>query len=467
MTLRSFRRKVLGAAVLGTWLAGGSVGFAQSDLSWDGVLGNDDAQYGPATGSVWSTTAVAWLPGSTHMGAGSTNQAWNNTGFKNAQFKSLTGGTNPGTLTITLGESINLGVLDKGGSFAPTLVITNAPGNNFAFNFGGASDIRNNNAGAAIIIDVPIAAVGSTGLKKSLGGTAILSQNNTYTGLTVINAAGGTLQIGNGGTTGTLGVGEAQVGTGGILAFKRSNVLEVSNLITGAGRVDQTGTGTTTLTAANLYAGGTNVTTGRLLANNASGSGTGAGGITVSQNAILGGTGAVGGSGAVHVINGILQMGDHTGTLAAADFGVAGNTTIGATGSMQFDLFANKGGSSNVVAVDSDLLLATGTAFAISNGSSVLVNSQAAGIAGWAIGDSWKLIDWGSGVAVTAGNFTFGSNIDAALAAQGLRWDFSNLFQTSGALAGSIVLAAVPEPSVALLGGWAMVVGLVLHRRRR
>ena len=54
-------------------------------------------------------------------------------------------------------------------------------------------------------------------------GTTILAANNTYTGTTTI--AAGTLQVGNGGTLGSLGTGA--VVNAGVLRFNRSNTLTV------------------------------------------------------------------------------------------------------------------------------------------------------------------------------------------------------------------------------------------------
>ena len=64
--------------------------------------------------------------------------------------------------------------------------------------------------------------------KLTLSGSAIL-----YTGTTTIN--GGTLQIGNGGTTGNLGTGA--VTNNSALAFNRSNSLTVANAISGSGYI--------------------------------------------------------------------------------------------------------------------------------------------------------------------------------------------------------------------------------------
>ena len=60
-------------------------------------------------------------------------------------------------------------------------------------------------------------------------------RDQSYSGTTTISA--GTLQLGNGGTTGTLGTG-AVVNNGG-LDVNRSDALTVSNDISGTGTVDQ------------------------------------------------------------------------------------------------------------------------------------------------------------------------------------------------------------------------------------
>jgi autotransporter-associated beta strand protein len=90
-------------------------------------------------------------------------------------------------------------------------------------------------------------------------GTTVLTGNSTYTGVTTINA--GTLQLGNGGTTGNI---TGSVADNGILAFNRSNVLSFGGAISGAGSVQQIGTGTTVLTGNNTYSGGTMISAGTL-----------------------------------------------------------------------------------------------------------------------------------------------------------------------------------------------------------
>ena len=87
----------------------------------------------------------------------------------------------------------------------------------------------------------------------------MLTGANSYTGGTTISA--GTLQLGNGGTTGSI-VGD--VTDNGTLAFNRSDAITFGGVVSGTGSLTQLGAGTTTLTGTNTYTGGTTISAGRL-----------------------------------------------------------------------------------------------------------------------------------------------------------------------------------------------------------
>jgi len=101
---------------------------------------------------------------------------------------------------------------------------------------------------------------GAHGIEKTGSGTAILLGDASATGGTVIRA--GTLQVGGGGATGTLGSGA--VTNNASLAFNRDNAYEVGNTISGTGSITVTGGGIATFTGDSNFSGGTTVTGGTL-----------------------------------------------------------------------------------------------------------------------------------------------------------------------------------------------------------
>lgn len=115
-------------------------------------------------------------------------------------------------------------------------------------------------------------AISGTGDLVKLGAnTLTLTANSTYTGGTTIS--GGTLQIGNGGTTGAI---TGDVTNNGVLAFNRSDDITSGGAISGTGSLVKLGTNTLTLSAANTYAGGTTISSGTLATGNISALGSGA-----------------------------------------------------------------------------------------------------------------------------------------------------------------------------------------------
>jgi len=123
---------------------------------------------------------------------------------------------------------------------------------------------------------------GARPLEKIGAGTLILTGANTYTGGTTISA--GTLQIGSGSTTGSIG---GNVTNNATLVFNRSDSVTFAGIVSGTGSLTQSGTGTLTLTGTNTYTGGTTIRAGTLAV-------TGKIGAVTVTSGTLQGTGTVG-----------------------------------------------------------------------------------------------------------------------------------------------------------------------------
>ena len=180
---------------------------------------------------------------------------------------------------------------------------------------------------------------GTGGVQQNGSGTTVLVANNTYTGGTTINA--GTLQLGNGGTTGSI---IGNIINNGILAFNRIDPVTFNGLISGTGGVQQNGSGTTVLVANNTYTGGTTINAGTLHLGNGGTTGSIVGNVinngilafnrsdSVTFNGLITGTGGVqhNGSGTtVLVANNSYTGGTiiNGGTLQLGDRGTTGSIT--------------------------------------------------------------------------------------------------------------------------------------------
>ena len=165
-----------------------------------------------------------------------------------------------------------------------------------------------------MIADRSVAGSGSVVMNKAGAMLTLNASNNSYTGPTTVTA--GTLQIGDGTSGSIASTSAVSVSSGATLALNLpgtptfSNSVAnsghvsdisasdtVSGVISGAGNFLKSGGGTTTLTAANTYSGGTTVNGGTLLVNNTTdSSGTGTGAVTVNSGGTLGGTGKIAGA---------------------------------------------------------------------------------------------------------------------------------------------------------------------------
>jgi outer membrane autotransporter protein len=174
-------------------------------------------------------------------------------------------------------------------------------------------------AGAGFVFNQTVSGIyggdisGAGTLTITGGGTVILTGDSSHTGGTAI-VAGSTLQVGDGGTSGSL---SGDVAVDGTLAFDRSDALTFSGLLSGSGAIRQLGSGRTVLTGnSSGFAGTTTVEDGILVVNGALG-----GDLVVLSSGRLQGSGTV----ANLSLTGTLAPGNSIGTLS-----VAGNLTINA-----------------------------------------------------------------------------------------------------------------------------------------
>ena len=192
----------------------------------------------------------------------------------NADITITLSGNNANTLTFggtltNMRTNVGIGIIANNA--------TGVSGESVIFNNGinlnnntAAGALNTNIGGSGNIIVNGVIANGNTfanTLTKQGTGTVILTGANTYTGTTSIDATGGRLQLGNGGTTGSLST-SSNITDNGNLTINRSNAVtqgtDFGTITGGSGSFTQAGSGTTTLTAANSYTGATAVNRGTL-----------------------------------------------------------------------------------------------------------------------------------------------------------------------------------------------------------
>ena len=117
-----------------------------------------------------------------------------------------------------------------------------------------------NNHTTQYVLDGTGSIDGPGSLTKTGAGTLVLLNSNTYSGLTLIQS--GTVQVDNGSTNAALGFGP--VTNNATLAFDRSDVVGITNIISGTGTLEQIGAGTLELLGANNYSGPTLISAGLL-----------------------------------------------------------------------------------------------------------------------------------------------------------------------------------------------------------
>jgi autotransporter-associated beta strand protein len=234
---------------------------------------------------------------------------------------------------------------------------------------------------------------------------------------TSITSSSATLQIGNGGATGSL---TGNVGNAGLFIINKSNAYTFDGVISGAGSFVQMGTGTTTLTATNTYSGGTTISAGTLAVSADANLGAASGGLsfgggtlqylagfTSSRNITLnagGGTFDTNGNSAsiAGVISGsgdLTKSG--TGTLSLS----GANTYTGATTIAAGTLAAQNATALGTTAAGTTVI--AGATLEIADG--VAIGAEALNLSGAGVGSNGALVVT-SGSASFAGAITLGAS---------------------------------------------------------
>jgi autotransporter-associated beta strand protein len=285
--------------------------------------------------------------------------------------------------------------------------------------------------------------VTTTCITKIGTGVFTLAGNNSYSGPTAINS--GSLQIGNGGTTGTLGSNYAA--NAGTLAFNRSDSVSDAyfGLISGVGNFAQNGSGTFTFTRSQPFTGSTFVNAGKLA---------------------LTGSGAVASSVNIVVANGALF--DVSGT-TAGNLTLAGGQTLSGNGAVRGNLIVGNGATLSpgnplgTLMFSNSLTLAAGSTTLMSvshspftndiakvlggltNGGTLIVSN--AGETALAAGDSFKLF------AANSYNGAF-TGVNLPILPAGLAWN-TNSLNSAGLVS---VISIVPTFTAVMAVGTNLVV---------
>jgi autotransporter-associated beta strand protein len=235
---------------------GGGINYVFSDNS--GVI--DMTITGGSSASTWNlTTGGSWA----------TSGNWNPTGVPNSVGSVITfGNTITGNSTVTLDGNKTVGAITFNSPFSYTInpgsggtltlqnsgietsLISDLQGSEFInvpLVLASNTSLGVTNAANTVSISGAISGSGSLAVNPSGAGTVLLTGNNSYAGPTSIG--GGTLQVGTGGSSGSLGTSTSAIANSGALIMDVSTNQSIE--LTGSGSLSQLGTGTLTLNGTN------------------------------------------------------------------------------------------------------------------------------------------------------------------------------------------------------------------------
>ena len=354
-----------------------------------------------------------------------------------------------GNSTYTGGTSITAGTLQLGDGGTSGSIV---------------GDVANNGAlvfDRSDLVDFPGVISGTGSVTQAGSGTTVLTGSSTYTGGTSFTA--GTLQLGDGGTSGSI---VGNVANNGLLVFNRSDNVTFPGIVSGSGSLTQAGAGTTLLTANNPYTGATTVAAGTLAigdAQHANAALSGGGAVGVASGATLGGYGSVTGN----VTN--------DGTIAVADalpaFASSGSGTFTINGTLTNAGLAAVGGAgvgnrlnvagsyvgknstialNTVVAGDnaaSDKLVISGST-STATGTSALKITNVGGLGAATLANGIQVIEANNGATTDLSAFRLASPVEVGAYSYYLaKGGVSNGTAQNWYLRNTVPVAATPNPA--------------------
>ncbi|MBL9183705.1 MAG: autotransporter-associated beta strand repeat-containing protein [Verrucomicrobiaceae bacterium] len=349
---------------------------------------------GSGDGSTWNDTAN-WtggvLPSGTNVAQFGTSGAATQIGLTSSQslggIQLASGSTIGRTIGSATGSPI---ILSLTGSvllenLSSTQTLTLAPtvsGGTGAMSVTLGSGTITTAAGGIVIG----ANLSGTAFTKTGTGTLTLTGTNTYTGTLTMNA--GTIQVGDGGSTGTPGNANIAINSGTSLVFNRNGTLATGVSLSGSGTLVQNGSGTVDLTSASTFSGPVNVNGGTLK---------------------LSGNGAIGNGAIAIASSGTLEVARDSSTYTMNNvLSGAGSLVKSGTGSL---LLANPSSLTGTTTVKGGTLIvgATGGSHSLIGGGPIVLENAGTVLAHWAIGGSYTFANTISGlggVTMDSGGFT-------------------------------------------------------------
>lgn len=313
----------------------------------------------------WSTSAASWY---LNVEGASSLAGWNN--GADAVFSA--GGKGTGTFGINVGAvTANSITVNQG---VPTFT-------NGTITLAGTEGLAQ---AGYITLNAPATInaglAGTIGLTKDGASTLILGGASSYTGPTTIN--NGTLQIGGGGTAGSLNPASA-ITINSALSFNRTDTLTQGTdfgTIGGTGVVTKIGTNTLVLNSANTYSGGTVLQTGTISVGNSAALGSSEGalimgsnttlalnGNTISVGSLTGTSGPITSSGGTMEVSGSVTLGNGTNTAALGGVILTGSgQTLSLSGST-----AKVTGDLNIGATSNNLVFSTSNSGGVENNMNI------------------------------------------------------------------------------------------------